>query len=141
MVRWLETNHEPTKRPPEETSSCGTPRPPPNMLLSVARPCCDRLQEVAVLIGELEREVVFRVRQSARNREIPLAAATISTISGGEQPILAHAIHRRVSPASVFAGVFDHGVDLHPRRFYDRNVAVVRRLARLGQPVLGLDQR
>ena len=27
MVRWLETNHEPTKRPPEETSSCGTPRP------------------------------------------------------------------------------------------------------------------
>ena len=60
---------------------------------------------------------------------------------GGERPILAHAIHRRVSPASVFAGVFDHGVDLHPRRFYDRNVAGVRRLARLGQPVLGLDQR
>ena len=141
MVRWLETNHEPTKRPPEETSSCGTPRPSPNMLLSVARPCCDRLQEVAVLIGELEREVVFRVRKSARNRDIPLAAATISTISGREQPILAHAIHRRVSPASVFAGVFDHGVDLHPRRFYDRNVAVVRHLARLGQPVLGLDQR
>ena len=141
MVRWLETNPEPTKRPPEETSSRGTPRPSANMLLSMARPCCDRLQEVAVLIGELEREVVFRVRQSARNRDIPLAAATISTISEGEQPILAHAIHRRISPASVFAGVFDHGVDLHPRRFYERNVADVRRLARLGQPVLGLDQR
>ncbi len=68
MVRWLETNHEPTKRPPEETSSCGTPRPSPNMLLSVARPCCDRLQEVAVLIGKLEREVVFRVRDGNQGR-------------------------------------------------------------------------
>ena len=82
MVRWLEANPEPTKRPPEETSSCGTPRPSANMLLSVARPCCDRLQEVAVLVGELERKVVFRVRQSARNWNIPLAAATIATISG-----------------------------------------------------------